>query len=636
MPLLSFDRVSIAFGQAPLLEDASFTIEAGERIGLIGRNGAGKSTLLQLVDGAATPDAGEVWRQPGLRIARLAQDLPDDAQTNVYDAVAEGLSDTGRLLAAYHHVSHEVANDPALLRRMEDLQHEIEACDGWSLGQRVDQILARLELDGEARLAALSGGWKRRVALARALVSEPDLLLLDEPTNHLDIEVIQWLEERLQELSGAVLFVTHDRALLTRLATRILELDRGSLRSWPGSYPRFVADKAAALEQEERVQALFDKKLAQEEVWIRKGIKARRTRNEGRVRALLRLREERAQRREVEGKARIAIDPGEGSGKLVIDAQRVAFAWGDKPVVRDLSLRIMRGDRIGLVGPNGVGKTTLLRVLLGELAPTSGSVCLGTRVQVAYFDQLRAELALERTVIENIADGSEYTEINGQRRHVLGYLQDFLFSPERARTPVSALSGGERNRILLARLFAQPANLLVMDEPTNDLDLETLELLEELLIEYPGTLLVASHDRAFLDNVVTSTLVFEGGGRVQEHVGGYSDWVRYTQRLAFAKAAASAARVPSEPRPAAAERAAKPRRQKLSFREAQELADTPGKIEALERERDELGSRISEPAFYKRNPAEQAQVHARLAALPAELAAVYGRWEELEARRGEP
>ena len=366
------------------------------------------------------------------------------------------------------------------------------------------------------------------------------MLLLDEPTNHLDIEVIQWLEERLQELSGAVLFVTHDRALLTRLATRILELDRGVLSSWPGSYPRFVADKAAALEQEERQQALFDKKLAQEEVWIRKGIKARRTRNEGRVRALLRLREERAQRREVEGKARIAIDPGEGSGKLVIDAQHVAFAWGGLPVVRDLSLRIMRGDRIGLVGPNGAGKTTLLRVLLGELAPTSGSVRLGTRVQVAYFDQLRAELALDRTVIENIADGSEYTEINGQRRHVLGYLQDFLFSPERARTPVSALSGGERNRVLLARLFAQPANLLVMDEPTNDLDLETLELLEELLIEYPGTLLVASHDRAFLDNVVTSTLVFEGEGRVQEHVGGYSDWVRYTQRLASAKAAESA------------------------------------------------------------------------------------------------
>jgi ATP-binding cassette subfamily F protein uup len=635
MPLLSFDGVSIAFGQAPLLEGASFSIEAGERIGLIGRNGAGKSTLLQLVDGAATPDTGEVWRQPGLRISRLAQDLPRDADATVYDAVAEGLSEAGRLLAAYHHVSHEVANDASLLRRMEELQHQIEACDGWSLGQRVDQILARLELDGEARLDALSGGWKRRVALARALVSEPDLLLLDEPTNHLDIEVIQWLEERLQEQSGGVLFVTHDRALLTRLATRILELDRGVLSSWPGSYPRFVADKAAALEREEREQALFDKKLAQEEVWIRKGIKARRTRNEGRVRALVRLREQRAQRREVEGTARITLDPGESSGKLVIDAQHVAFAWGGQPVVRDLSLRIMRGDRIGLVGPNGAGKTTLLRVLLGELAPTSGSVCLGTKVQVAYFDQLRAKLALDRTVIDNIADGSEYTEINGQRRHVLGYLQDFLFSPERARTPLRALSGGERNRVLLARLFAQPANLLVMDEPTNDLDLETLELLEELLIEYPGTLLVASHDRAFLDNVVTSTLVFEGAGRVQEYVGGYSDWVRYTQRLASAKATESAKRAPSQPSPAV-ERAAKPRRHKLSFREARELADTPGRIEALEREQAELGRRVSEPAFYKSDVAEQAHVHARLAALPAELAAAYGRWEALEALRGEP
>ena len=634
MPLLSFDRVSIAFGQAPLLEGASFTVEAGERIGLIGRNGAGKSTLLQLVDGAVAADAGEVWRQPGLRIARLAQELPGDADATVYDAVAEGLAEAGRLLAAYHHVSHEVANDASLLRRMEELQHEIEACDGWSLGQRVDQILARLELDGEARLGALSGGWKRRVALARALVSEPDLLLLDEPTNHLDIEVIQWLEERLQELCGGVLFVTHDRALLTRLATRILELDRGALTSWPGSYPRFVADKAAALEQEERQQAVFDKKLAQEEVWIRKGIKARRTRNEGRVRALLRLREQRAQRRELEGKARIALDPGESSGKLVIDAEEVAFAWGGLPIVRDLSLRIMRGDRIGLVGPNGAGKTTLLRILLGELAPTSGSVRLGTKVQVAYFDQLRAELALDRTVIGNIADGSEYTEINGQRRHVLGYLQDFLFSPERARTPVSALSGGERNRVLLARLFAQPANLLVMDEPTNDLDLETLELLEELLIEYPGTLLVASHDRAFLDNVVTSTIVFEGGGRVQEHVGGYSDWIRYTQRMASAKATESAKRAPSPPSPA--ERRAMPRRQKLSFREARELADTPGRIEALEREQAELGARVSEPAFYKSEPAEQAHVHARLAALPAELAAAYGRWEALETRREEP
>ena len=636
MPLLSFNGVSIAYGLGALLEDASFQIDAGERVCLIGRNGAGKSTLLKIVGGDVTPDAGEVWRQPGLRIARLAQDLPEDTGATVYDAVAEGLAETGRLLAEYHHVSHAVASEHALLRRMEQLQHEIEAQGGWSLGERVDQILARLELPPDTALGTLSGGWRRRVALARALVSEPDLLLLDEPTNHLDIEVIQWLEERLAEFRGGVLFVTHDRALLARLATRIVELDRGALTSWPGDYPRFLAQKAAALEEEERHAALFDKKLAQEEVWIRRGIKARRTRNEGRVRALQQLRVERAQRRNVEGKARLALDAGEASGKLVVDAERISFAWGEQPVVRDLSLRIMRGDRIGLVGPNGAGKTTLLRILLGELAPRSGSVRLGSKLQVAYFDQLRAELALDKTVVENVAEGSEYTEVNGERRHVLGYLQDFLFSPARARTPVQALSGGERNRLLLARLFAQPANLLVMDEPTNDLDLETLELLEELLIDYPGTLLVASHDRAFLDNAVTSTLVFEGNGRVNEYVGGYSDWLRYTQRLAATKAAESAGRAPARAAGAGAAppSAAKPRAGKLSFKEARELADAPGKIEALEREQAALSARLGEPAFYKGDVSEQTRVKDRLGAVAKELADAYARWEELEARRG--
>jgi ATP-binding cassette subfamily F protein uup len=634
MPLLSLDHVSIAYGRGALLEDASLQIDAGERVCLIGRNGAGKSTLLKIVDGEVTPDAGEVWRQPGLRIARLAQDLPHGADATVYDVVAEGLAETGRLLAEYHHVSHAVASDHALLRRMEELHHEIDVRDGWSLGERVDQMLARLELPADAPLAALSGGWKRRVALARALVSEPDLLLLDEPTNHLDVEVIQWLEERLAEFRGGVLFVTHDRALLARLATRIALLDRGKLSSWPGDYARFLSQRAAALEEEERRDALFDKRLAQEEVWIRKGIKARRTRDEGRVRALLRLRAERAARRELEGSARLALDAGEASGKLVVDAKRVSFGWGEQPVVRELSLRIMRGDRIGLVGPNGAGKTTLLKLLLGELAPSSGEIRLGTRLEVAYFDQLRAELALDKTVIENIAEGREYTEVNGERRHVLGYLQDFLFEPERARTPVRALSGGERNRLLLARLFAQPANLLVMDEPTNDLDLETLELLEELLIEYPGTLLVASHDRAFLDNVVTSTLVFEGGGRIQEYVGGYSDWLRHTQKLAASRAAEAAGRAPSKP--AAAAVTEKPRTpNRLSFKEARELAETPGRIEALESEQAELGERVGEPAFYRSDPSAQARVHARLAAIAKELEAAYARWEELEARRGE-
>ncbi len=635
MPLLSFDRVAIAYGREPLLEGASFQIEAGERVCLIGRNGAGKSTLLKLVDGEALPDAGEIWRQPGLRIARLAQDLPEDPHTTVYDAVAEGLAEAGRLLAEYHHVSHAVGSDESLLRRMEELQHAIDACGGWSLGQRVDHILERLELPADVTLASLSGGWKRRVALARALVYEPDLLLLDEPTNHLDIEVIQWLEEQLQEFRGGVLFVTHDRALLTRLATRIVELDRGALTSWPGDYARFLEQKSAALEEEERHNALFDKKLAQEEVWIRKGIKARRTRDEGRVRMLLRLREERAARRDVEGKARLALDAGETSGKLVADAQQASFAWGERTILRDVSLRIMRGDRIGLVGPNGAGKTTLLRLLLGELAPSAGSVRLGTRLEVAYFDQMRAELELEKTVLENVAEGREYTEINGERRHVLGYLQDFLFSPDRVRTPVKALSGGERNRLLLAKLFAQPANLIVMDEPTNDLDLETLELLEELLMDFPGTLLVASHDRAFLDNVVTSTLVFEGDGRVQEYVGGYSDWQRQARRAAsVAKAAENTARAPVKASDASASDASTaPRASKLSFKETRELAEAPAKIETLEREQEDLNDRVSEPSFYRSDPSAQKRVQARVAALAEEIAAAYKRWEELEARR---
>ena len=627
MALASFDRVSISFRRHALLEQASFQIDAGERVCLIGRNGAGKSTLLKIVEGEVTPDAGVVWRMPGLRIARLSQELPFDDEATVFDVVADGLAEVGHLLAEFHHVSHAVGDDPAQLKRMEELQHQIEACDGWSLSQRVDHILERLELPPDTRIGALSGGWRRRVALAQALVSEPDLLLLDEPTNHLDIEVIQWLEEQLLEFRGGVLFVTHDRALLARLATRIVELDRGALTSWAGDYPTFLAKKAAALEEEERHAALFDKKLAQEEVWIRQGIKARRTRNEGRVRALVALREKRSQRRELEGKARLSLDEGQASGKLVCEATGVSYAWSpsDSPLVRDFSLRIMRGDRIGLVGPNGVGKTTLLRLLLGQLAPSSGTVRLGTKLEIAYYDQLRAVLELEKTVIQNIAEGREYVDVQGQRRHVIGYLQDFLFSPDRARTPVKALSGGERNRLLLARLFAQPANLLVLDEPTNDLDIETLELLEELLMGYSGTLLLVSHDRAFLDNVVTSTLVFEGNGRVQEYVGGYSDWLR--QR---AKSAASAAKTV-----VAAKLVALPKSNpvKLSFKDARELEQAPARIESLEAEQAELTERLSEPAFYKRPAAEQAKVHARLTALAAELEAVYARWYALEALR---
>ena len=627
MPLLTFERVSISFGREPLLEQASFQIDAGERVCLIGRNGAGKSTLLKLVAGELTPDSGEIWRSPALSIATLSQELPSDDSQTVFDVVAGGLADVGRLLAEFHHVAQAASRDESLLGRMDELQHEIESCGGWSLSQRVDQILARLELDADARLGALSGGWRRRVALARALVGKPDLLLLDEPTNHLDIEVIEWLEAELLEFRGGVLFVTHDRALLNRLATRIVELDRGVLTSWTGDYPQFLAKKAAALEEEERHRALFDKKLAQEEVWIRQGIKARRTRNEGRVRALLALRAERSRRRELEGKSRLALDEGQASGKLVAEAQHLDFAFGDSPIVRDFSLRIMRGDRIGLVGPNGVGKTTLLRLLLGQLAPQAGRVRLGTKLEIAYYDQLRAVLELEKTVIENIAEGREYVEVQGQRRHVISYLQDFLFSPERARTPAKVLSGGERNRLLLARLFAQPANLLVLDEPTNDLDIETLELLEELLIDYRGTILLVSHDRAFLDNVVTSTLFFAGGGRVQEYVGGYSDGLR--QRRAAAEAAERARAEPKSAKPPAP----RPKPAKLGHKEARELERAPARIESLEAEQAELTLRVSQSAFYKSDPAEQARVHARLHALEAELQAAYARWETLEALR---
>ena len=626
MPLLSFESVSISYGLEALLDHTSFQIDAGERVCLIGRNGAGKSTLLKIAEGSVTPDEGEVWRQPALRIAQLAQELLVSETASVFDVVAGGLPEIGALLAEYHHVSHEVGRDASRLGRMEQLQHEIEMRDGWRLHERVDNVLATHQLSADALVAELSGGWRRRVALARALVGEPDLLLLDEPTNHLDVEVIQWLEDALLDFRGGVLFVTHDRALLARLATRILELDRGVLSSWPGDYPTFLARKAAALEEEARHDALFDKKLAQEEAWIRRGIKARRTRNEGRVRALVSMREERRRRREVQGRAQFSVEEADASGKLVIEAEHVSFGWNGAPIVRDFSLRIRRGDRIGLVGPNGVGKTTLLKLLLGELTPDAGRVRLGTKLEVAYFDQLRMRLALEKTVSENIAEGSEHFELGGERRHVIGYLGDFLFSAERARAPVATLSGGERNRLLLARLFAQPANLLVLDEPTNDLDIETLELLEERLLEFGGTILLVSHDRTFLDNVVTSTLAFEGDGRVFEYVGGYTDWLR--QRRSPAAAAPSAGSLPA-PVAARAPAAAT----KLSFKERRELEGLPARIEKLEQLQRELGAEVSQPEFYRRAAAERAPVEARLVALPAELETAYARWASLEARR---
>ncbi len=628
MPLISFDNLSIAFGAEKLLDGADFQLDAGERVCLIGRNGAGKTTLLRLLAGEIQPDSGDLWRQPGLRVATLAQELPADTAATVFEIVAGGL-ELGGLLAEYHEAAHRLSQAATSdeMRQMERLQHELEARDGWRWQQRVETVISRLQLPADTPLAELSGGWRRRVLLGRALVREPDVLLLDEPTNHLDLETIQWLENELLEFRGGLLFVTHDRALLQRLATRLLELDRGVLTSWPGDYAAFVEKKAALLEIETRHNAKFDKNLAQEEVWIRQGIEARRTRNEGRVRALYALREERRQRREQLGKASFALGQAELSGKLVIEAKNVRYAWQDEPLIRDFSTRIMRGDRIGLIGPNGSGKTTLLNLLLGRLSPDAGEVKHGTKLDIAYFDQLREHLEPEQTVLDSVAGGRETVEINGQRRHIIGYLGDFLFTPQRVRSPVKSLSGGERNRLLLARLFTQPANLLVMDEPTNDLDLETLELLEELLLEYTGTLLLVSHDRAFLDNVVTSCVVFESDGGIREYVGGYSDWLR--QRAAPEAASA----VKPKPAPALSPKPSKSAAAgKLSYNERRELEQLPARIEQLEQRQRELHDLTADPAFYKQDAAAVTARLEELKALETELEGCYGRWEALEGR----
>ncbi|NNG11687.1 MAG: ATP-binding cassette domain-containing protein, partial [Halobacteria archaeon] len=579
MPLLRLDKVSLAFGHRPLLDEADLELSRGERVCLVGRNGEGKSSLMRIVSGEIVPDDGSLWVRPATRIAYLAQEVVLDSNDSVFDVVAGGVPELGQLISAYHHTATalEQAHTPAALQRLAELQHELEAVDGWQLEQRVETVLSRLSLDGEAAFQSLSGGWRRRVMLARALVCEPDVLLLDEPTNHLDIEAITWLEDFMAEFSGALLFVSHDRAFVRRLATRIIELDRGQLTSWPGNYDDYLRRKAEQLEVEAQHNAQFDKKLSQEEAWIRQGIKARRTRNEGRVRALKALREQRRLRRDRIGKVNLRLAEGELSGKLVFEAEDVNFGFGESTVIRDFSVNILRGDRVGIIGPNGAGKSTLIKLLLGDLSPDSGRIRRGTRLQNAYFDQQRAQLNPDASVMDNVGDGSQRVTINGRSRHVAGYLQDFLFPAERLQSPVSTLSGGERNRLLLARLFAQPANLLILDEPTNDLDVETLELLEELLMDYQGTLLLVSHDRAFLDNVVTSTLVFEGEGRIREYVGGYSDWLRQRKSAKEPAAAKPARRLA----PARAEPpAGKPC--KLSYKDQRELDTLPAKIEALE------------------------------------------------------
>ncbi|WP_404298199.1 ATP-binding cassette domain-containing protein [Halomonas sp.] len=640
MTLLRLERLQLAYGNHVLLNGADLVLERGERLALVGRNGTGKSTLLKLVAGEIQADGGNIWRAPGLKIGVLAQDLPDASGQTIFDMVAGGLPEAGELLSEYHHLIHDDEPD---MHRMAELQTRLEAIDGWSFHQRIDVVLTRLGLPEDAEMAALSGGWRRRVALARALVADPDLLLLDEPTNHLDLDTIAWLEEHLAAFNGAVLFITHDRAFLSKLATAILELDRGRLGRYPGDYAAYQAQKSHELEIEARENAEFDKKLAQEETWIRQGIKARRTRNEGRVRALEQLRRERSERRERQGKANLNVDSGERSGKRVVALEHVTQRFGDEAVISDLSLEIQRGDRIGFIGRNGAGKTTLLKILLGQLEPTEGKVQLGTKLQVAYFDQLRGGLEPEKTVYDNVAQGSDRVTVGGRDRHVMSYLQDFLFTPERVRQPVKALSGGESNRLLLAKLFTQPANVLVLDEPTNDLDVETLELLEELLLDFDGTLLLVSHDRAFMDNVVTSVLAFEGHGRVREYVGGYTDWVRQGGKLPPAPWE-GAARQHAEPSQsvdeAEAARQAPPARidkktekkpAKLSYKLQRELDGLPAEIERLEGEVARFEAVIADPGFYQQDADTIATTLEALGARQAELDATMERWMELEA-----
>jgi ATP-binding cassette subfamily F protein uup len=630
VPLITLDSISVAFGHVPLLDAADLQVDPGERVAVIGRNGTGKSTLLRVLSGELVPDAGSIWRAPGLRIARLVQDADASTSQSVFDAVAEGLGDLGDLVAAYHHAAVAVADHgtPKALSELGRLQHELDERDGWSLEQRVDLVLSHLDLQPDVLVNTLSGGWRRRVLLARALVAQPTLLLLDEPTNHLDIESIEWLEQFLSDYAGAIVFVTHDRAFLERLATRIVELDRGRLTSWPGDYPTFLQKKDAWLFNEGLAAERFDKRLAEEEAWLRRGVKARRTRDEGRVRRLMAMREERAARRAQVGNVSLQVDVAEKSGRLVLEAKDVTKRYGADVVVRGFSTRIMRGDRIGLIGPNGAGKTTLLRLLVGDLAPDRGEVRRGANVQIAYFDQQREQLDPERTVVDTVADGNDTVTVGGVTRHVYGYLEDFLFPPERARSPVKSLSGGERNRLLLARLLTRPANVLVLDEPTNDLDIETLELLEAELAEFPGTILIVSHDRRFLNNVVTSTFVFEGVGVVREYVGGYDDWLR--QRAAPAapepvgRSSAKPASTPQTPVSTA--------RGRLSYKEKLELEQLPARIAALETEQIALDARVASVEFYKEPAATIAGDLSRVEQIRVELEAIYRRWDELDSR----
>lgn len=623
MALITLRNVIVSFGGPPQLDGVDLQLDAGERVCLVGRNGAGKSTLMKVIAGEIIPDDGQIERQQNLVVARLKQEVPHDTKGSVYDVVAAGLGEQGELLSRYHHAVHALETDcgEAAMAALERAQHALEAADGWDASLRTDTIISKLELPADAEFSALSGGMKRRVLMAQALVLDPDLLLLDEPTNHLDIEAINWMEEFLLNYKASLLFVTHDRMLLKKLATRIIDLDRGKVTSWPGDYETYLERKEASLDAEETANALFDKKLAEEEKWIRQGIKARRTRNEGRVRALKAMRREHGERRQRVGNANIKAQQADSSGKIVIEVDGVSQAYGDKAILKDFSTTIMRGDKIGIVGPNGAGKSTLLKILLGKLEPQAGRVKLGTKLEIAYFDQHRAQLDENKTVIDNIVEGKDEIEINGKPRHVISYMQDFLFSPQRARQEVRSLSGGERNRLLLAKLFTKPANVLVMDEPTNDLDVETLELLEELLCDYKGTLLLVSHDRAFINNVVTDCLVFDGPGELSSYVGGYDDWLRQRKAVNETKVEKK-----SQPKPATE----KPKAKKLSYNDQRELDALPAKIEELEQLVESLQKKLADPDLYQQGSDAVTELNTQYETAETELGQAYERWDALE------
>ena len=637
MPYLKLSDACLAYGHVPLLDHADFLLDPGERVALIGRNGTGKSSLLAAMaagSGRGRLDDGEVWVQPGIRVGYVPQEPPFDMEATVFEAVISGMGENATLLAEYHEVSHQLgevdADHDVLLERMSELQHELEARGAWAYEAQAERVIERFSLDADAKVGSLSGGQKKRLALAQALAVAPEVLLLDEPTNHLDIAAIEWLESLLIESGVTLFFITHDRSFLDRVCTRIVELDRGKLVSFPGSFKEYQLRKEALLHEEGLANARADKLLKEEEIWIRKGVEARRTRAVFRVQRLDQLRAERQARRERMGKVNLQVDSGDKSGKLVAELEHVFKAYGQRQIVRDFSTRIQRGDKIGLIGPNGAGKTTLLRLILNEIQPDSGVVRQGTKMEIAYFDQFRTQLDPNSTLSDVISPGSDWVDIGGARKHVIGYLEDFLFAPERARSPVSSLSGGERNRLLLARLFAKPANVLVLDEPTNDLDIETLELLEELLQTYDGTLFLVSHDRTFLDNVVTQTIAAEGDGFWKEYAGGYSDWASYK-----ASVAKEASRPKQEAKPVVkAAEPAKAKGEKMSWKEQRELETLPEKIAALEAEQVELGQRLADASIYQSDPGAAQKASERLAAIDDELMGLLERWEVLEARAG--